>query len=341
MQLEAGLPTLVELTRGGIVETRHRGTIAVTQADGTLVAWFGDPDFVTLPRSALKPFQAIPLVESGAGERFGFGDMELAIACGSHNGEPRHREVVAGMLQRAGVPRSSLRNGVTEPIDDTEFARYHLGLVEHDALFQNCSGKHAGILAACVVRGYPLEDYDDIDHPIQREIRTATGACFRLPGDDLVVGIDGCTLPTFGAPLRNVAAGWAALADPDDGPGEHRAALARLSDAMAAEPWMVAGTGRLNTTLSEATGGRIVAKDGAEGVLCLAVRDRGLGIAFKLEDGTSRAHGVIALAILRQLGALDDEEDARVSALFPEALKSNREQQAGVMRPVFTLEQTA
>jgi len=338
MQLEGALPTLVELTRGGIVETRHRGTIAVTRADGSLVAWFGDPDYLTLPRSALKPFQALPVVESGAADQFAFGNPELAICSGSHSGEPRHRETVGAMLTRADVPLSALRNGVTPPIDEHEFSRYDLGLVAPDPLFQNCSGKHAGILAACRARGYGLAEYDDVGHPIQQEIRRSMGECFLVPGDELVVGIDGCTLPTFGAPLRNIAAGWAALGDPDNGPAVHRDALRRLIDAMASDPWMVGGTGRLNTTLSEATGGRVVSKDGAEGVLCMALRDRGLGIAFKLEDGTHRSHGVIAHAILRQLDALAPGEDERLAALYPVGLTSNRDQHVGDMRPVFTLE---
>lgn len=341
MHLDVGLPTLVELTRGGIVETRHRGAVAVTDARGTLVAWYGDPEYLTLPRSALKPFQALPLVESGAADRFGFGADELAIACGSHNGEPGHRAVVARMLERAQVPISALRNGVTPPIGETEHARYTLGLVEPDALFQNCSGKHAGILAACVARGFPLDGYDAVDHPIQREIAEAIATCFRVAPEDLIVGIDGCTLPTFGAPLRNVAAGWAAIADPAGGPAEYRAALGRVADAMAAAPWMVAGAGRLNTLLTEATGGRILSKDGAEGVLCLAIRDRGLGVAFKLEDGTFRAHGVIVHAILAQLEAISAEEDVRLRELFPYAVYANRGQHVGDMRPVFALKRAA
>ncbi|RIK39181.1 MAG: asparaginase [Chloroflexi bacterium] len=338
MHLEAGLPVLVELTRGGVVESRHRGAIAVADARGRLRAWAGDPDFLTFPRSALKPFQAIVAVESGAADRFGFGHAELAVCCGSHSGEPRHRDVVAGMLERARVPLDALCNGVAEPINDLEFARYLLGLVEKNALFQNCSGKHAGILAACRALDLPLDAYDNPQHPIQQRIRAATGDCFHLPSGELLVGIDGCTLPTFGAPLRNVAIGWAAIAEPDPTLVAHAEALERLADAMVAEPWMVAGTGRLDTVLSEATQGRIIAKGGAEGVLCVAVRDKGLGIAFKIEDGSHRAHGVIVHSILRQLGALSPSEDGVLARLFPTTLNSNRAQHVGDMYTVFELE---
>ncbi len=338
MNAEQALPVLVELTRGGIVESKHRGAIAVCRADGTLVAWAGDPELVTFPRSALKPFQALPVVESGAAERFGFGDAELAVCCGSHNGEPRHCEVVGSMLQRADVPLTAMRNGVTPPIDETEHARYTLDLLDHTPLLQNCSGKHAGILAACRARGYAVEDYDALDHPIQREIRASLGECFRMPGDDLVAGIDGCTLPTYGAPLRNISAGWGAVAAPSKGPSRHAAALGRLARAMAAEPWMVAGTGRIDTNLSQATGGRVLAKGGAEGVICLAIVDRGLGVTVKLDDGTYRGHDAIVPALLRQLDAVSADEAARLDALFPAAIRSNRDQQVGEMTAVFELQ---
>lgn len=331
-------PVLVELTRGGIVESQHCGVIAVARPNGRLLAGCGDVEQVTFPRSALKPFQALALVESGAAQRFGYGDAELAVACASHNSEPRHREMVSSMLERAGVPLSALRNGVVEPIDETEAAKFRLGLLEHNSLCGDCSGKHAGILAACVVKGYPLSDYDAIEHPIQREIRAIVAECFRMDPDELIVGIDGCTLPAFAAPLRNIATGWAGLADPLGAVPAHAAGLARLGAAMAAEPFMVAGTDRLNTILSEATAGRVVTKDGAEGVLCMAIRDRGIGVTFKLEDGSFRSHGVIAHAILRQLDALSLDEDARLSALFPSELHSHREQEVGEMRPVFGLD---
>ena len=330
-------PLLADVTRGGIVESQHRGIVAVARADGSLVAWAGDTSRVVLPRSALKPFQAIPFMESGAPERFGFGDAELAIACGSHSGEKRHRAVVGGMLERAGVPESALCNGATGPYDAAQWTRWVRDEIPHSALYQNCSGKHAGMLVACVARGYPLAGYDDLAHPQQQDVLHAVAAFFQTSPDELVVGIDGCTLPTHGAPLRNIAAGWAALADPEHAPEPHRAAARRLVEAMAAEPQMVAGTGLLDTVINQITGGRIVVKSGAEAVLCLALRDRGLGVTFKVDDGSDRPQAVIALALLRQLDALTPDEDAALVAHIDATVRSNRDQLVGKIRPVIEL----
>jgi L-asparaginase II len=330
-------PVLAEVTRGGIVESQHRGIVAVARADGSLLAWVGDTARVVLPRSALKPFQAIPLMESGAPERFGYGDAELASACGSHSGEERHREVVGGMLARAGVPEVAMRNGNTGPYDEAQHERWVRGELPRTALYQNCSGKHAGMLAACVARGYLLEGYDELAHPQQQDVLRAVAAFFQTAPDELAVGIDGCTLPTHGAPLRNIAAGWAALADPEHAPGPHRAAARRLVEAMAAEPQMVAGTGQLDTVISQITGGRIVVKGGAEAVLCCALRDRGLGVTFKIDDGSDRPQDVVALALLRQLDALRPDEDAALAAHVDSVVRSNREQVVGEIRAVFEL----
>jgi L-asparaginase II len=241
------------------------------------------------------------------------------------------------MLERAGVPEAAMRNGNTGPYDEAQYERWVRGELPRTVLYQNCSGKHAGMLAACVAHGYPLEGYDDLAHPQQQDVLRAVAAFFQTAPEDLVIGIDGCTLPTHGAPLRNVAAGWAQLADPDHAPAPHRAAARRLVEAMAAEPQMVAGTGLLDTVISQTTGGRIVVKGGAEAVLCFALRERGLGIAFKIDDGGYRPQDVIALSVLRQLDALRPDEDAALAAYVDSAVRSNREQLVGEIRPAFEL----
>jgi L-asparaginase II len=328
---------LAIIERGSITECVHRGWIAVARADGTLVAHAGDPDRLVLPRSAMKPFQAVPVIESGAAERFAFGDAELAVCCASHNGEPRHREVVASMLERIGLTPSALKNGEIEPMDPESAARLRFGQLAPSTLFGDCSGKHTGMLAVCVRRGLSTDSYDDPSHPLQREIREIVASFFRIAPDAVIAGIDNCTLPAYGARLRDVATGWAAIADPNGAPDRYRRAIRRLGDAMAAEPFMVAGTGRLNTQLMQATGGRVLAKDGAEGVLCLALRDEGLGVALKIEDGSYRAHEPVSLAILRQLDAITPEEDADLSALWDERFYSHRRQHVATLRSVTRL----
>lgn len=330
-------PVLVELTRGGIVESVQRGWVAVARADGSLVASCGDPDRVTFLRSSMKPFQAVAMVETGAADRFGFAADELAVSCASHNGEPRHRSVVSRILLKCGQPPSAMRNGVDSPGSPGDALVHGTRSRDEQQLAQNCSGKHAAMVASCVAAGYPIPTYAEFDHPHQLRIRQIVADFWHLTPDDLVGGRDMCTLPAYAAPLRNTAAGWAAIADPERAPAPYRATIARLADAVAAEPFMIAGSERLDTRLNEATGGRVVSKGGAEGVLCFAIRDRGLGVTFKVEDGSSRTHGHIALAILRQLDALSAEEDQRLAALWRTDIRDNRDQHVGDARAAFEL----
>lgn len=320
------------MTRGGIVESEHRGWIAVAKADGSLLASCGDPDRVTFARSAMKPFQAIAAIESGAAGQYGFGDQEIAVACASHNGEDRHREVVKGILDSIGLEPGALRAGEDghkgEPKEQWD---------PDKQLAQNCSGKHAAMVAACLARGFSIDDYDELDHPIQQEIRDIVTRFWQVDESDLIAGRDNCTLPAYAAPLRSIAVGWAGIASPDQAPAQHRDAIIRIGDAMAAEPFMVAGTGRLNTQLMTVTKGRILAKDGAEGVLCMAVRDAGLGITFKVQDGSFRSHEEVALSTLRQLGVLSEAEDAELAALWRSDLRSNRNHHVGDRVPQFEL----
>jgi L-asparaginase II len=328
-------PVLVEYTRGGIVESVHRGWIAVARADGSLVATVGDPDQPVFPRSAMKPFQAVEVVESGAANRFGFRDAELAVCCASHNGEARHRQTVASMLQRVGQPVSAMVNSADPPWSMLEQAVVASRSSDENQLAQNCSGKHAGMVAACVAKGQPVEGYDAMDHPHQVALREIVAAFWRLSPGDLIAGHDNCTLPAYAAPIRNVATGWAGIADAEHAPARHTAAIRRLADAMGNDPFMVAGTDRLNTQLMTVTNGRIVAKDGAEGVLCIADRAQGYGITFKLADGTFRSHGTIMLSILQRLNALTQDEYAQLAALYPAELRDNRDQPVGAVQAVF------
>jgi L-asparaginase II len=333
----ASVPVLAEMTRGGIVESVHRGWIAVAKADGSLVATVGDPDQPVFPRSAMKPFQAVAVVESGAADRFDFGAAELAVCCASHNGENRHRQTVAAMLQRAGQPIGAMLNGVDPPWNPLQEALVASRTQDENQLAQNCSGKHAGMVSACVARGLPVESYDAMDHPHQITVRQIVASFWQVAPEDLIPGHDNCTLPAYAAPIRCVATGWAGIADPGRGPQAHSAAIRRLADAMGADPFMVAGTDRLNTQLMQATGGRIVAKDGAEGVLCIADREHGYGITIKIEDGSFRSHGRIMLEVLRQLGGLREDEHGLLSMAFGTDLRSNRDQHVGDVRTVFEL----
>lgn len=328
---------LAEVTRGGRVESVHHGVVVAVAAAGEVVATAGDPDHFAYFRSSAKPYQAVPLVESGAADAFGLTPAELALCCASHSAEPRHQTQVAAMLAKIGLDAGALRCGAPLPSDRAEAARVIAGLVPRSPLQCDCSGKHAGILATCVHLGDPLEGYLDPEHPAQRRILAAVAAGLRLRPEEVILATDGCGLPTFGAPMRAFAAAFATLAAPAQAPTghgrEHAAALDRLRAAMIAHPENVAGTGKLVTDIMALGGGAVVAKSGAEGLLCLGFPARGLGLAIRILDGSFRAHAVVAAAAIRQLDLLPARVVDAVLARHDPAMPNHVGRHVGDLRP--------
>ncbi|GIW04912.1 MAG: asparaginase [Thermomicrobiales bacterium] len=336
---------LAEVTRGGRVESVHDGSIVVSDASGTVIAWAGDPEQFAFFRSSAKPFQAIPVVESGAADRFGLTDAELALCCASHNAERRHQEQVAAMLTKLGLSPEALRCGCPLPSDAQEAGRVLAGLVPPSPLHCDCSGKHAGMLASCWHLGYPLDDYRKPDHPLQHMIRQIIAEVCRVDAADLAVAVDGCSVPTFGATLAAFARAYAALAAPDrvphDAGGAHASALLRLQQAMMRHPENVAGQGELVTDLMRLGRGTIVAKSGAEGLLCLGLLHMELGIAIRIADGSFRAHPVVAAQVLSQLDAVESSVIDEILGCHPPVVKNHNGWIAGEIRPAFQLQGSA
>jgi L-asparaginase II len=307
----------------------------------TTVASAGDPSTPCYFRSSAKPFQAMPLLTSGAADAFGFTTQEVALAAASHDGTARHQAIVSAMLAKAGVGEADLRCGYSPPIDETEKAKVALGLEPPSQVKCECSGEHAGMLAACRHRGWPTATYNDPDHPLQREVLATVAAVTGMPAHGLTIATDGCGIPTFGAPLHAFARAYAVLADPRQapwtGPPELRAALVRMRDAMTAHPDMIAGDGNLDTDLMRLTEGRIVAKLGAEGLLCLAIPDQGLGIAISDADGSQRGLGPATVAVLEHLGLADESTLAELRAKHSGPVKNFAGEQVGELLPVLEL----
>jgi L-asparaginase II len=295
-------PVTVAVTRGGVVECRHRVHVAVADARGRLVAAAGDPGLVTFLRSAAKPIQALALVESGAADDLGCTGRHLAVACASHHGMEMHVQVVRELLGRAGLGPEHLRCGPHAPADPEAAEALRRAGAVPERIHNNCSGKHAGMLAVCVHRGWAPDGYLDPHHPVQCEIRATLEA---LAGQAVAASApDGCGVPTFALPLRAMAVAYARLGCGYGLPGVRAVAAARLAEAMAAHPELVSGPGSLNTELLRRHGQRVLTKGGAEGVWCYAVRQQGpgLGLALKVEDGAARAVGPALLAVLKALG---------------------------------------
>ncbi|WP_134726427.1 asparaginase [Paracoccus luteus] len=290
---------LIELWRGGLLESVHRGHVAVCDASGVVQSW-GDPDAVIFPRSSCKMIQALPLVESGAADAAGLSPQHLALACASHQGAADHVGRVGDWLAALGLAEPDLRCGAHMPNDRAEARRLTCSDTAPCQLHNNCSGKHAGFLTLTRHLGAGPE-YHELDHPVQRAVLAATEEVTGAPVAGH--GIDGCSAPNFATTVAGLARAMAAFANP--GAGLRGRAMTRLVHAMGAHPELVAGEGRACTALMRAMGGRVAVKTGAEAVFVAIAPDRGLGVALKVADGGTRGSEAAITALLVRLGLLD------------------------------------
>ena len=308
-----GYAKFAEVWRGPEIESVHFGAAAVANAAGEVIYGWGDTGIVTFPRSSLKPIQAIALVETGAADAFDLKPEDLALACASHRGEPIHTSRVAAWLDRLGLSESALACGPDYPSDkDTATDLIRSG-IEPSRIFHNCSGKHCGFLTVARHMGWPIEGYSDPSHPAQQLYLDNFSDLLGGDAHALPLGVDGCTLPAPALSMADMARSMARYAAAQTGGAKRGQAIRRLHAAMRAHPRLVAGTGQPNVRLSEATGGRIIMKGGAEGYLVAFIPDQELGIALKVADGSARARIVALLALLRELKLLSDGEAATLA----------------------------
>jgi L-asparaginase II len=287
----------VESTRGDLVESIHRISLAVVDRDGRLVASAGDPELVTFWRSAAKPFQAMPVVQDGAADRFGFDSRDLALTCASHSSEPVHLEVAGGMLKKIGLGEEALACGPHPPLSPEVAEQVLRRGTVLTPRWSNCSGKHAGMLALALAHDWPVAGYERRGHPVQARLLEEVERWTGVAGGAMRFGVDGCTVVCFGLPLQAMARAYARF-----GVSTEPAAL-RLRSALAAHPELIAGRGRLCTDLLAATAGGVIAKVGAEGIYCAAIPEAGLGLALKVEDGDTQSSAPALLGVLRALAA--------------------------------------
>ncbi|MEP7082384.1 MAG: asparaginase [Chloroflexota bacterium] len=345
-------PVLVEVTRGGRVESVHRGAIAVVSPDGAPVASVGDPDLFIFLRSCAKPFQLAPFVASGVFDEYGLGTEALAIMAASHNGEDRHVRLVQEILRRAGLTSAVLQNQIHPPFDAETAHRLIRDGEKPTILRGNCSGKHAGMVLFAKASGWPLESYWHPGHPVQRLALETISALSDIPVSEIVTAVDGCGVVTFGMPLRGLALAFARLADPSavaDPP--LRSALTRIRDAMMAHPELVAGErGRIDTVVMRAFPKRLVSKGGAEGVQAMGLPpgalpsgarfgDGPMGIASSIEDGNWARRGgdAASIEVLRQVGLAVDPLPGRLGEHATPPIVDPRGEATGEVRPTFRL----
>jgi L-asparaginase II len=336
---------LAQVVRGETIESIHRGHLIVVSGEGEIIASLGDPETVTFWRSSAKPFQVIPILKSGAAEAFGFLENEIALACGSHSGETIHIETAQKILEKIGLTESDLRCGAHEPFND-EVTREMIHASEKPTqLHNNCSGKHAAMLAFAKQIGADLKSYEHLENPVQQAILECVSEFTDVPMGEIKIGIDGCAAPNFAIPISAMARAFARLVFPpkhfDD---ETREACRRVVSAMMFYPEMIGGDKRLDTLIMQSLRGKIVSKIGAEGVYSAGVLPspkwkNGLGIALKIEDGDDKwARAVVLIEVLRQLGILDETTDEKLREYSPVIIRNRRGDAVGKIVPTFDLE---
>jgi L-asparaginase II len=348
------LQPILEVIRGSVVEATHFGSIAVVDSTGKLLHSYGDPDTVAFLRSSAKPFQALPFVEQGGVEHFGFTQQELSISCASHETAQIHLDTVTALQKKIGIQESSLQCGPHLPSDAIKLRQVITERIKPTANFNNCSGKHTAMLAFAKMRGLPLETYLDFDHPIQKDILKTFAEMCGIEMEKVQLGIDGCSAPNFAVPLMNAALGMARICDPRDLSEARAAACKKITSAMTAHPEMVSNYGEFDCELMKAGAGGIITKRGAEGFQIIGLMpgvygERGVGIAFKVTDGdkssmsdtlesSARVRPSVTLEILRQLNILNEEQLKSLSKFGPtKTLMNYAGLVTGKSQPVFHL----
>ena len=335
LHVAAHVPLAV-VTRGDEGESVHYGSVAVVDRDGALTHAAGDPHAHVFTRSALKPLQALPFVRDGGPERYGYSGAQLALLCASHSGEACHVNAIADMLARAGNAPDDLACGTHAPLHFE--ARGEIApRPPWSPLAHNCSGKHAGMLAACSLHGWPKRGYLAVDHPLQREIRAAVAQFAGVDDNALRTGTDGCSAPNYAMPLDALARAYARLAIAANDDSAFGPAPRRLRDAMLAHPEMVSGQGRSDLALMRAGRGDWVTKIGAEGVQAIGVVSRGLGVAIKIADGSRRGLIPVAIAVLEGLGLVDQQQRDELQHLAHPALVNLAGMPTGSVCPLVRL----
>jgi L-asparaginase II len=321
----------VVATRGAIVESHHRVHAAVVDGKSALVAAAGDPGVVTHWRSCAKPFQIMPLLESGGFDRVGWGDDELALACGSHGGEPEHIAIAERMLASIQMEEGDLACGPHDPLSQRGQRILREKGGRPTRLHNNCSGKHAAMLAYAYSNQLPTFGYERRDHPVQRDCLARVAHWTGLDESRITQAVDGCGVVVYGLPLESMARAYARFADAARRSFE---VPSRIVHAMQTRPFLVGGSDRFDSALIEATEGRVIAKIGAEGVHSLAVIDDGIGIAVKVEDGAQRAQFPAVIAVLQHLRVLPADLPPRLAEFMRRTLRNTRGEPVGEVRPI-------
>lgn len=327
---------LVKEYRADVMECAHSGHICIVNEEGKVYAYAGDPYYVTFTRSSAKPLQAIPAIRAQLANHYHLTDQEIAIMTASHRGEQEHQETLINLMNKTGIGESRLVCASSYPLDDEARDSLIRNRSDKRKLHHNCSGKHLGLLAYSQMQGYSLDGYENPSHPVQQEVLNTVAYMSGISTDEIILGTDGCGLPVFALPMQALATAYMKLACPDRIEDEAtRRAVETITKAMNAHPFMVAGSGKLDTLLLQ--DGNIVAKGGFKGVYCFGLKNERLGVTFKILDGSEEEWGYVAESILDQIGYKNKATIERLREAYTKDLYNDGGQKVGRAETVFTL----
>lgn len=330
---------LVEVTRGSITECIHRGNVVVVNNKGKILYKAGDAFYNTYFRSAAKPVQALNVLKSGASDRFGFTDKQLAVMCSSHYAEPIHIETINEILAKIGLEHTNIKGGVVTSLNAEYALKLAYDKVKLNSLFSDCSGKHAGMLAVCKHQNYSLKNYLSANHPCQQDILSIISEICQIEVENINIGIDGCSAPVHAMPIYNMALCFARLANPDEICQPMSSYCNRIFNAMTNYPEMISGTGGFCTELIKHASKKLIGKVGAEGVYCVGVKDMNIGIAVKIESGSMAMLPPVIYKIINELNILNESEKLNLKKYKVMDNLNDIETKVGEIRPAFELEE--
>ncbi len=324
----------IEVTRGEIGENFHRAHICIINKNREIIKKYGNENFLTFLRSCAKPIQAIPVITSGASEKFGLTEKEITIMSGSLNGQDFQVDILKSILKKIGLDESYLKCGIHPPSHKPT----RKTLKEFSVLHNNCAGKHLAMLTLCKFFNFPLEDYDKIEHPVQQLILDEISYFTEIEKEKIIIGIDGCGVPVFAVPLYNFALSYLKLAYPDIINDEKkRNAVKFLMKNSVTYPELIAGDERICTELMRVTGDKLFAKVGADGTYGIAVFSEKISIAIKIESGDMKALNVVVIETLKQLNLLDNKQVEKLSNFYKITVKNHRKEIIGFYKPTLKL----
>ncbi|MES2778278.1 MAG: asparaginase [Bacteroidota bacterium] len=315
-------PILVEVYRAGVLESFHRGVVCVVNEKGEILFSAGDTNQLCYPRSAMKLLQVIPLLVNGGIQKFNFTLEEIAVMCGSHNAEPEHLQVVDSILQKIGLDKEALNCGPQYPSSKRDANALIKADQKPHHIHNNCSGKHAGMLAACVLMGWPTENYIDPQHPLQQAILETCSLMYEYPKEKMITALDGCSAPIFSVPIYNQALGYKNLVSTAQLPPSIQEACKTIIEAISTYPFMVAGTGRYCTDMMKITAPKIIGKTGAEGIFSMAFTEQKLGVCIKIDDGKMLPQYNVAQSLIEASGVFSAVELASLHKYAEAELKN-------------------